>query len=267
MKIVLREAPAAMGVRVVQRLRALTIVEVMIVVAVLAVLAVLTLQWIIRPRARGERFHCANILKQVGLTFRTFATDHHDKFPPMVSTNAGGVKELVHTGPGGAGDPAQTFRIFVAMSNELATPKLVVCPADQSRAVISNFYGMAYATPLAQGGQNASMSYFVNLDADEMQPQAILAGDRNLSTVTNAGRATAYDAFFRVEQRIRPADVNPGGAYANLEFHDTIHRRQGNVALADGSVQRLTGAKSRAQILASTNVHRLIFPFVPGQNE
>jgi prepilin-type processing-associated H-X9-DG protein len=267
MKIVLREARTGTGVRVARRFQALTMVELMMVVAVLAVLAVLTLQWIIRPRARGERIHCANILQAVGLTFRMFATDNEDRFPPMLGTDEGGVKELVHTGPDGAGDPAQTFRVFAAMSNELATPKVVVCSADKSRVAITNFYGMAYATPLAQGGQNASVSYFVNLDADEMQPQAILAGDRNLSTLTNARRATDYDAFFSVQQHIRPADVKPGGAYANLEFHDTIHRRQGNVALADGSVQSVTGAKLRAQILASTNVHRLIFPFVPGKNE
>jgi prepilin-type processing-associated H-X9-DG protein len=242
-------------------------VELLVVVAVLSLLAAMLLPAFVPQRRPPTRMNCLNNLKQVGLAFRIFAAGHQGKFPPMLGTNEGGVKEWVNTAPGGAGDPAQTFRVFVAMSNELATPKAVVCAADKNRVAITNFHGMAYATPLAQGGQNASLSYFVNLGADETQPQAILAGDRNLSTGTNARRATDYDAFFRVEQRIRPADVKPGGAYANLEFHDTIHRRQGNVALADGSVQPVPSAKFRAQILASTNVHRLIFPFVPGKNE
>ena len=256
-----------------RRVRALTMVELLVVVAVLAVLAAMLLPAFLPRHRPAHRIHCLNNLKQVGLAFRIFATDNDDKFPPMLGTNEGGVKEWVHTGPGGAGDPAQTFRVFVAMSNVLGTPKVVVCAADKSRAAISNFYGMAYATPLAQGGQNAAVSYFVNLDADEMQPQAILAGDRNLSTVTNAKRAQDYDAFFSVQQRIRPADVKPGGAYASLDFHRSIHyvrdtgALQGNVLLADGSVQSVTGAKLRAQSLASTNVHRLIFPFVPGKNE
>jgi hypothetical protein len=96
--------------------------------------------------------NCLNNLKQVGLAFRIFAAGHQGKFPPMLGTNDGGVMELVHTGPSGAGNPAQTFQVFVALSNELATPRTVVCPRDTSRAAVNNFYGMAYATPLAQGG-------------------------------------------------------------------------------------------------------------------
>jgi hypothetical protein len=159
------------------------------------------------------------------------------------------------------------------MTNELATPKTVVCPADKSRVAISNFFGMAYGKPLAQGGQNASVSYFVNLEASELKPQAILSGDRNLSTVTNAKRARDYDGFFSVEHRIRPADVKRGGKYASLEFHRSIHHDRkavplfGYVVLADGSVHPVTGAKVREQIIAFTNDHRLIFPFVPGKNE
>ena len=256
-----------------RRVRALTMVELLVVVAVLTLLAAMLLPAFLPHHHPPTRMNCLNNLKQVGLAWRQFATDNDDRFPSMVSTNEGGVMELVHTGPSGAGNPAETFQVFVALSNELATPKTVVCPRDASRAAVSNFYGMAYATPLAQGGQNASVSYFVNLDADEMQPQSILSGDRNLSTVTNAKRAQDYDAFFRVEQRIRPADVTPGGAYANLDFHRTIHYArdtgalQGNVVLADGSVQGFIGATVRKQILASTNIHRLIFPFVPGKNE
>ncbi len=43
--------------------------------------------------------------------------------------------------------------------------------------------------------------------------------------------------------------------------------RVGYFLLADGSVQPMTGARVRDQILASTNDHRLVFPFVPGKNE
>lgn len=269
MKIVLRQAHPGTGVRVVRRLRALTMVELMIVVAVLTILAVVILlpAHVHRTQSRRPRIQCANNLKQVGLAFWQFASDNDDNFPQSLSANQGGFRDLVNVGPGGAGDPSRTFWLFATMSNELATPKTVVCPYDRARVAVSNFYGVAYAMPLAQGGQNASVSYFVNLAAAPSQPQAILSGDRNLSTVTNPRRASDYDAFFGVEQRIHPADVKPGGAYANLEFHNTIHQRKGLVLLADGSVHPATGATVRARITASTNTHRLIFPFVPGKNE
>jgi hypothetical protein len=118
------------------------------------------------------------------------------------------------------------------------------------------------------------VSYFVNLDADERRPQSIVSGDRNLSTVTNAKRAQDYDAFFSLEHRLRPEDVRPGGTAAGLDFQKSMHylagshvSRVGNILLADGSAHPATGATVRQQILASTNVHRLIFPFVPGKNE
>jgi competence protein ComGC len=273
MKVVRRESRSEAGIRVRRRLGALTMVELVIVVAVLAVLALMILPPRLTPRQRPHRIHCLNDLKMVGLSFRIFATDHEDRFPPAVSTNEGGAKELVNVDPGGAADPTRTFWLFATLSNELATPKTVICPTDRARTAISNFHGMAYATPLSQGGQNASVSYFVNLDASEFTPQAILSGDRNLSTVTNAKRATDYDAFFSVERRIGPEDVKPGGAYAGLEHHPSLHFdrkqgvRQGNLLLADGSVRPANGLKVRQQILASTNVHRLVFPYVAGRNE
>ncbi len=255
--------------------RAITLLDCLVVMVVVAMLV----WFVILPSLarsgtrRVPRIQCANNLKQVGLAFRQFATDNNDQSPQSLSTNEGGIKELLNVGSDGTGDPTQTFWVFTAMSNELATPKTVRCPSDKQRAAISNFCGMAYATPLAQGGQNASLSYFVNLAADPNQPLAILAGDRNLSTVTNAKRASDYDAFFRVEQRIRPADAKPGGGYASLEFQKSIHYfakenlRQGNILLADGSVRPATGPRVRELILASTNELRLIFPFVPGKNE
>lgn len=273
MNVVRREVRPGTGIRVMRRVRALTMVELMVVVAALAVMAVFALRWLARPRGHLNQINCASTLKVNGLAFRQFATDNSDRFPQSLGTNEGGVRELVTPGPGDVGDPARMFWVFVAMSNELATPKMVVCPRDTARTAISNFHGMAYATPLAQGGQNASVSYFVNLDASEFDPLALLSGDRNLSTVTNAKRAQDYDAFFSVERRIRPEDVKPGGNYANLEFHPSLHFnrkedvRQGNVLLADGSVQPATGRKVRQQILASTNVHRLVFPYVAGRNE
>ena len=254
--------------------RALTLVELLVVVVVLGVLLAMLLPGLARRNQRSSQIHCAGRLKQIGLSFRFFSLDNNDRFPPGVGTNEGGVKEWVNSGPGGTGDPTRTYWVFACMSNELATPKILVCPEDKDRQVISNFHALAYTTPLLRGGQNAALSYFVNLDADETRPTEILVGDRNISTVTNARHARDYDAFFGVEHRIRPRDAEPGGGYANLDFHPTLHyydrntkTRQGNLAMADGSVQQASGARARGLILASTNDLRLLFPFVPGKNE
>jgi hypothetical protein len=79
-----------------------------------------------------------------------------------VPTAKGGTKEF-DTG-------ADTFRHFQVMSNELSTPKILVCPAD-TRSVANNFVRL----------KNQNVSYFVGLEANDANPQRFLDGDRNIT--------------------------------------------------------------------------------------
>ncbi|HXC97873.1 MAG TPA: H-X9-DG-CTERM domain-containing protein [Verrucomicrobiae bacterium] len=131
------------------------------------------------------------------------------------------------------------------MSNELASPKILLCPYDDRQ--------LAPAIVLANGGtvsdfanlSNSNISYFIELDADETSPAMLLSGDRNL--VTNG------------------ADVVPGlvvlGTNSAMGWSAKMHNGKGNILLADGSVQRTT--PSSLQTLLSntgTNMNRLAVP-------
>lgn len=142
---------------------ALTLVEVMVIVAVLGLLIALLLPSLAKPRARSSRINCDNNLKQIGLSFRIWAADNGDRYPMQVPVNEGGTLELVPLG--------NVFPHFQILSNELNTPKVLACPKDRSRKAAANFLA---------GFNNAHVSYFVGLDAEEARPQMLLAGDSNL---------------------------------------------------------------------------------------
>ena len=192
-----------------QKTAAMTLAEVLVVVFVLAVLALLLLPRFDGGPHHAPRINCVNNLKQIGLAYQLWAGDHADKYPMAISTTNGGTMELAT-----AGSLVSTFQI---MSNELNTPKLLLCPADTDRSVASNFQ-----THLS--GRN--ISYFVGLAADTNSPQAFLSGDGNFEI----GGAT-------VKSGLLEFSMNTPIAWTTARHH-----RAGNIGFADGSVQELSNS-------------------------
>lgn len=194
-----------------RRGQALTLVEVLVTIGVLIVVVVLLLPKLARPpRTRSSRIKCVNNLKNVGLAFRIFATDHNGRFPMQVSTNKVGTLESWKA------DEAVLY--WQMLSNELSTPQLLVCPADKRTAAAS-----------LAGLRLEKVSYFLGLNGDEIRPQSFLAGDRNLTT-----------NGVPVQTGLLPLTTN-----LMLGWTAGIHQHQGNVALGDGSVQQLSNTRLR----------------------
>jgi hypothetical protein len=96
-----------------------------------ALTAATTAGALLQARARAQSISCGNNLKQAGLAFKMWALDHDDKFSFNVSTKSGGSEELCARDANGyEKNPAPHFQV---LSNELITPRLLVCPADESR--------------------------------------------------------------------------------------------------------------------------------------
>lgn len=192
-----------------------TFIALLVILAVLAILVAMLLPALASAKRRAQRIQCVNNLKQCGLAFRIWAGDNNDRYPMGVSNKFGGTLEWC--------DEGNAFRHFQVMSNELSTPKILVCPAD-TRQPAASFIRF----------QNQNLSYFVGLDATETNPQMLLTGDRN---ITNG--LPPLHSVLKL-----PAAKAAG-------WTETLHGGVGNVGLADGSVQQLTTAMLR-NILRNT---------------
>jgi len=204
-----------------------TLIEIIVVIAVIVVLAAILLPDVSHNSARRSRIGCVCNLKQIGLGFRNWAIDHDDKFPMSLATTNGGTMDhpLV----------AQPWMHLLLLSNELVTPKILVCPADQQMKEASVFD--------ASFGSN-NVSYFVSVNATEEKPSMFLVGDRNIT--------------------LNAMSVGSGlitlATNANLGWTEDMHQLQGNIGLADGSVQQASSSRFTELNTASGKTNRLAVP-------
>jgi competence protein ComGC len=215
-----------------QRTAALTLVEVLVVIATLAVFVLLIVPAIGTRNYRSKRMMCVSNLRQIGIAYTVWADDNGGKYPRQVSLTNGGAMELIATG--------NVVACFQVMSNQLPTPKILLCPADTKHMA---------ATDFASGLAGSNISYFVGLDAAPYQPQAILSGDDDLEL-----------GGIPVKSGLLELSTDAPASWSAAR-HEVRGIEMGNIGLADGSVLQTTisGFTNRLQ-QTGLAVNRLAIP-------
>jgi prepilin-type N-terminal cleavage/methylation domain-containing protein len=206
--------------------RAFTLIELLVVIAIIALLAALLLPALARAKAKAKEAQDINQIRQTCVALRLWANDNNAQFPWMVDKDAGGSK-----------DPIEWIDHFRACSNELTTPKILVCPMQKGKTPAEKW-------SLSAGYDN--VSYYVGLTADETKPQTLLTGD---SDIIGPGGSAAVTLSWNVFV----------GTSIEAYWDGKVHGDKGHIGLSDGSVNLMNSMALRDQIAvvlagAATNV-------------
>lgn len=189
-----------------------TLIELLVVIAIIGILASMLLPALAKAKGKAMRISCVNNLRNIGLGYRMWADDNESRYPWRVNPAYGGTMTV-----------AENWRHHYAISNEIATPRVLICPSDSDRIKATEWD--EYVTL----GNKAS-SYFVGTEALEDRPFMHMAGDRNVLGTDN--------------QRCDPAAITSGITTLNpanpaVKWDSDIHSSAGNMLMCDGSVQQL----------------------------
>lgn len=252
--------------------KAFTLIELLVVIAIIAILAAMLLPALAAAKRKAQKISCVNNLKQVGLAYRIWAGDNNDRYPQAVPWNQGGADVYVAKGGATTINPNNPGMVYMVMSNELSTPKIIYCPSDNIHPTMATNFSFqdvlginppAMNQQAASQGANAKYSYFVNGDASDVDPQLIIGGDMNIGsagkTSTTAPAGWAFGQSSAGSQRTLPAPValdSPADVSGNNAWAWTandLHQKSGNILLGDGSVQSVSISGLQEAMIASTN--------------
>ncbi len=209
----------------------------LLILVVLAGVAAVLLPLMARPKPHPPGLRCFNNLRQVGLAYQQWANDNANKFPAQVLVADGGAKEWIQAG--------FAYASYLVMSNELNTPKLLICPEDSNpnRVVATTFTRIpGYGIPLTN---NCNVSYFVGVEANVARPTRFLSGDASLlvnDASTGAGMLLLW-------------------TNSHVAWQKGTHLQKGNIGFSDGSVQSFINRKFQEALVGTgMATNRLAMP-------
>ena len=214
------------------RVDAFTRVELVALLGALALLGTLTLPLLASNRVGSERAVCQGNLRQIGHAFISWADDHGGNFPFLIPTSEGGNNTIALAN--------QIWFQYYWLSNEIRTPRILVCPADTEKRVVDDWSDSPETGFRHHLAADNSVSYVLAIGTRQ-SPHGLLSGDRNIKpTFRNSGSCAAGPLYGSVPSLSTVA--------TNLDWGPGLHHYSGNLLLNDGSVLAARGEELRRTV-------------------
>jgi len=202
----------------------MTLVELLVVIAIIAIfISMVDIGVSPQAKRRAQRINCVSNLKQINLSIRLWEGDVETNDPVAGQTRF-----------------INAVDWFRSMSNQLETPKILICPADLDHPTA--------ATNFQNDFNSSHISYFISPDANETYPQMIMTGDDNLATNGIPMKSGLHEI---------PAN-------AVVSWLPGRHGRVNNIGYADGSVAEVSDKGLQQAIILGTNgtpgINRIAIP-------
>jgi type II secretory pathway pseudopilin PulG len=215
-------------------LSAFTLVEVVILIVIIALLALLYLPTAARNQRphTGFRIQCINNLREIGAAYRIWENDNGDLWPAQQTVASNGWRDFLTNADQGA----LCWTNYSIISNELGqSPKLVFCPTDERQPALS------FDNKL----DNTNVSYFVGVSANDLYPQSIAGGDRNLGPGVIPTNDYGYSPKSGKGNDVAVSKITSKSPVSwSLKIHSMNLAKPtdgaGNILLGDGSAQQVT---------------------------
>jgi len=219
-----------------RRRGAFTRVELCVCLAAAALLAMLALPALAASQSRGHVAQCLNNLRLMGRAVQMWASDYTGQPPWRTLQTDGGLMPISGSRPGNA------WFDYLSLSNQLGTPRILACPADQGVLMASDFTFNINGGYASVAYRARATSYSLNLESLTEQPQVFLAGDLNINLI---GATTGC------QTRVNNASIFNNFSADNHVWTNRVHGVTGNIVTMDGSVAPTSSEEMRASLKVS----------------
>jgi hypothetical protein len=212
--------------------RAFTRVELVVSVAALLLGGAVVLPLLANTGSHSAQVGCLSNLRQIGIAFQAWGTDHHDHRPWFVRVNEGGTAGHVFQN--------NAFIHYSPLSNYIS-PAVLVDPAEPGNAKrVAQNWGIGEGGYLNPGFCNNALSYMLSVHTTITETHNILVGDRYARFAEPSGCSYLPGGA---------AVIRLGGRENFRGWTNGPHGLAGNLLINDGRVEFATQQRFRELVV------------------